>query len=201
MRARPAAVFGPVDSPPWKRHLRLPGSTLTAHGLPCRLRAPQTGRSFRGRGEQLPLKPSACSSRQSAPILQRCEPPAASMTIKAIVTDGCTPVSPTASNEFSRSGRHSNSSPESCQDQACPVLAGRRPSEQFCSDRGRTSGHCTSKGRLGSRLGFVGDGRVPASDYIHPEFGFFCPTLSSQATSGPGVSCPRGGRRSCDGHS
>src|SRR5262249_35543373 len=30
MRVRPAAVFGPVDSPPWKRHLRLPGSTLTA---------------------------------------------------------------------------------------------------------------------------------------------------------------------------
>jgi hypothetical protein len=29
---------------------------------------------------------------------------------------------------------------------------------------------------LGSRLGFVGDRRVPASDYIHPEFGFFCPT-------------------------
>src|SRR5262245_36522562 len=42
-----------------------------AHGLPCRLRAPQTGLSFRGRGERLPLKPSACSSRQSAPILQR----------------------------------------------------------------------------------------------------------------------------------
>jgi hypothetical protein len=50
------------------------------------------------------------------------------------------------------------------------------PSERFCSDRGRTSGHCTSKGRWGSRLGFVGDGPVPASDYIHPEFGFFCPT-------------------------
>jgi hypothetical protein len=30
---------------------------------------------------------------------------------------------------------------------------------------------------LGSRLGFVGeDARVPASHYIHPEFGFFCPT-------------------------
>src|SRR5260370_14093540 len=26
------------------------------------------------------------------------------------------------------------------------------------------------------RRGFVGDGRVRASDYIHPEFGFFCPT-------------------------
>src|SRR5260370_10299682 len=58
-----------------------------------------------------------------------------------------------------------------------PALsAARPPSEQFCSDRGRTSGHCTSKGRLGSRLGFVGDGRVPAAASFHPEFGFFCPT-------------------------
>jgi len=32
------------------------------------------------------------------------------------------------------------------------------------------------KGRLGSKLGFVGDALVPASHYIHPEFGFFCPT-------------------------
>jgi hypothetical protein len=28
---------------------------------------------------------------------------------------------------------------------------------------------------LGSKLGFVGDALVPASHYIHPEFGFFCP--------------------------
>ncbi len=48
-------------------------------------------------------------------------------------------------------------------------------SERFCSDRGRTSVHCSSMGRLGS-LGFVGDAPVPASHYIHPEFGFFCPT-------------------------
>jgi hypothetical protein len=57
MRARPAAVLGPVDNPPWKRHLRLPGSTLTAHGLPCRLRAPQTGPAF-GEGG------SSCSSNR-----------------------------------------------------------------------------------------------------------------------------------------
>src|SRR5260370_4663640 len=56
------------------------------------------------------------------------------------------------------------------------VSAARPPSEPFSSDRGRISGHCTSKGRLGSRLGFVGDAPVPASHYIHPEFGFFCPT-------------------------
>src|SRR5260370_129656 len=44
-----------------------------------------------------------------------------------------------------------------------------------CSVRGRTRVHCSSMGRLGS-LGFVGDAPVPASHYIHPEFGFFCPT-------------------------
>ena len=69
--ARPAVVFGPVDSPPWKRQRRLPGSTLTPHGLPWRLRAPHIGRSFRGNGMQLPFKPCARSSRQSAPILQQ----------------------------------------------------------------------------------------------------------------------------------
>jgi hypothetical protein len=72
MRARPAAVFGPVDSPPWKRHLRLPGSTLTAHGLPCRLRAPHVGRSFRGRGSPSPVRPIARCSRQATPSPQAC---------------------------------------------------------------------------------------------------------------------------------
>jgi hypothetical protein len=42
------------------------GRALTAHGLPFRFRAPQTGRAFRGRGERLPLKPSA----QSYGVLQ-----------------------------------------------------------------------------------------------------------------------------------
>jgi hypothetical protein len=60
--------------------------------------------------------------------------------------------------------------------QVCPFWLARPASERFCSDRGRTIGHCTSKGRLGSKLGFVGDAPVPASHYIHPEFGFFCPT-------------------------
>jgi hypothetical protein len=64
-------VFGPVDKPPWKRQRAFPGSTRTPHGLPRRLRAPQTGRSLRGKGERLPLNPSARNSRQSAPILQR----------------------------------------------------------------------------------------------------------------------------------
>jgi hypothetical protein len=29
MRVRPAAIFGPVDNPPWKRQCALPSSTLT----------------------------------------------------------------------------------------------------------------------------------------------------------------------------
>jgi hypothetical protein len=36
MRALPSAVCGPVESPPWKRHRALPGSTRTAQGRPCR---------------------------------------------------------------------------------------------------------------------------------------------------------------------
>jgi hypothetical protein len=63
-----------------------------------------------------------------------------------------------------------------CRRKVCPFWLARPPSERFCSDRSRTSGHCTSKGRLGSKLGFVGDALVPASHYIHPEFGFFRPT-------------------------
>src|SRR5437660_11372406 len=63
-----------------------------------------------------------------------------------------------------------------CRRKVCPFWLARPPSERFCSDRGRTSGHCTSQGGLGSRLGLVGDAPVPASYYIHPEFGFFCPT-------------------------
>jgi hypothetical protein len=35
MRARPAFVLGPVDSPPWNRHRRLPGTTLMMHGAPA----------------------------------------------------------------------------------------------------------------------------------------------------------------------
>ncbi len=40
--------------------------------------------------------------------------------------------------------------------QVSPFWLARPASERFCSDRGRTRGHCTSKGRLGSKLGFVG---------------------------------------------
>jgi hypothetical protein len=85
----------------------------------------------------------------------------------------------------------------------CPFWLARPPSERFCSDRGRTSGHCTSKGRLGSKLGFVGDApraRIPLHSSRIRLF-LSHPTLSSQATSGAGVSCRRGGRRSYDNHS
>ncbi len=63
----------------------------------------------------------------------------------------------------------------------CPFWLARPPSERFCSDRGPISGHCTSKGRLGLRLGLVGDAPVLASHYIHPEFGFFCPCRSRKS--------------------
>jgi hypothetical protein len=78
-----------------------------------------------------------------------------------------------------------------------------QPSEQFCSDRGRISGHCTSKGRLGSRLGFSWR-RPRARIRLHSSrIRLFLshPTLASQATSGAGVSCRRGGRRSYDDRS
>jgi hypothetical protein len=65
-----STVLGPVDSPPWKQHLRLPGTTLTAQELPCRLRAPQVGRSLCGSGVRRPVSPSARSARQAVPILQ-----------------------------------------------------------------------------------------------------------------------------------
>jgi hypothetical protein len=61
-------AMGPVDRPPWKRHRRLPGSTFTLQGFPCRFCAPQTGRCFGGSGDRSPAKPRARSSRQSAPI-------------------------------------------------------------------------------------------------------------------------------------
>ena len=38
--AFPAAVFGPVDRPPWYLHFDLPGMTFFLHGPPERVRAP-----------------------------------------------------------------------------------------------------------------------------------------------------------------
>jgi hypothetical protein len=58
-----------------------------------------------------------------------------------------------------------------CRRKVCPFWLARPASERFCSDRGRTSGHCTSKGRLGSKLGFVGDAprdRIPLHSSHRP---------------------------------
>jgi hypothetical protein len=89
-----------------------------------------------------------------------------------------------------------------CRRKVCPFSLARPPSERFCSDRGRTSGHCTSKRRLGSKLGFVW--RRPQCPHpLHSSrIRLFLshPTLSSQATSGAGVSCRRGGRRTARGY-
>jgi hypothetical protein len=41
--AFPSTVFGPVESPPWKRQRRLPGTVATRQGSPCRFFAPQVG--------------------------------------------------------------------------------------------------------------------------------------------------------------
>jgi hypothetical protein len=40
-------VFGPVDSPPWKRQCALPSSTLTRHAPPALVFAWHLGRSLR----------------------------------------------------------------------------------------------------------------------------------------------------------
>lgn len=40
-RALPSAVRGPVEQPPWFRHLALPGIGLRMHGSPARVLAPQ----------------------------------------------------------------------------------------------------------------------------------------------------------------
>jgi hypothetical protein len=39
IRALPSMVLGPVDSPPWNRQRRFPGTTLMMHGAPARVLA------------------------------------------------------------------------------------------------------------------------------------------------------------------
>jgi hypothetical protein len=70
IRALPSVVLGPVESPPWKRQRRLPGSTLTRQGVPFRVQAPQRGRSFRWSGEPSPASPSSASRLHLPPIPQ-----------------------------------------------------------------------------------------------------------------------------------
>jgi hypothetical protein len=67
IRALPSAVLGPVESPPWKRQRRLPGSILTRQAAPFRVRAPQRGRSLRRSGEPSPASPSSAGRLHLAP--------------------------------------------------------------------------------------------------------------------------------------
>jgi hypothetical protein len=53
IRARPAFVLGPVDSPPWNRQRRLPGTTLMIHGAPALVLAQHRGRNLRFKGSPL----------------------------------------------------------------------------------------------------------------------------------------------------
>lgn len=43
MRSRPSGVFGPVESPPWDRQRRFPGTTFALHRAPFTSFAPQLG--------------------------------------------------------------------------------------------------------------------------------------------------------------
>jgi hypothetical protein len=78
-----------------------------------------------------------------------------------------------------------------------PFWLARPPSEQSCSDRGPYKRALYFQGWLCWR-------RPRARILLRSSrIRLFLshPTLASQATSGAGVSCRRGGRRSCDGHS
>ena len=70
IRALSSAVLGPVESPPWKRQRRLPGSTLTKTGGAFWVQAPQRGRSFRRSGEPSPASPSSARRLHLPPIPQ-----------------------------------------------------------------------------------------------------------------------------------
>src|SRR5262249_16078764 len=70
MRALPSTVLGPVDSPPWKRQRRFPGTTLMMQGTPARVFALHLGRYLRFKGSPLGDRPRSsicrhqCRSRQ-----------------------------------------------------------------------------------------------------------------------------------------
>ena len=71
IRARPAFVLGPVDSPPWNRQRRFPGTTLMMHGAPALVLAQHLGRNLRFKGSPLCDRPHSsiwrhqCRSRQA----------------------------------------------------------------------------------------------------------------------------------------
>jgi hypothetical protein len=67
IRALPSVVLGPVESPPWKRQRRLPGSTLTKQGRHSGSRRRSEACPFVGavsRRRQARAQPGACTCRQ-----------------------------------------------------------------------------------------------------------------------------------------
>src|SRR5215510_6561496 len=80
IRALPSTVLGPVDSPPWNRQRRFPGTTLMMQGAPARVLAQHLGRNLRVKGSPVRDRPRSsilrhqCRSRQipsehSRPVL------------------------------------------------------------------------------------------------------------------------------------
>src|SRR5262245_7221795 len=63
-------VLGPVDSPPWNRQRRFPGTTLMMHGATARVLAQHLGRNLRFKGSPVRDRPRSsilrhqCRSRQ-----------------------------------------------------------------------------------------------------------------------------------------
>ena len=70
IRDLPSGVLGPVESPPWQRQRRLPGSTLSRQGVPFRVLAPQQGRSLSRSGDPSPASPSSAIRLHQAPMPQ-----------------------------------------------------------------------------------------------------------------------------------
>jgi hypothetical protein len=63
--------WGPVDSPPWNRQRRFPGTTLMMHGAPALVLAQHLGRNLRFKGSPLCDRPRSnilrhqCRSRHA----------------------------------------------------------------------------------------------------------------------------------------
>ena len=66
--AFPASVFGPVETPPWYLHRRLPGMTLFLQAAPDLARAPHCGRFLGGRGRPSSFSPFCCMRAQTTPV-------------------------------------------------------------------------------------------------------------------------------------
>ena len=78
MRARPSAVFGPVESPPWNLHRFCPGSAFARQAMPFRVFAPHVKRKAatfrarrRGKKAQVNARRSARSPTDRTPSRAR----------------------------------------------------------------------------------------------------------------------------------